>query len=159
MTLEDLNALSDLRAVEEFHKVCGAREWAREMEASRPFETEVEAYTRAEELWKELSREGRLEAFAAHPRIGDKSGSAWSQEEQKGVSEGEAVLARIRSGNEAYEKRFGHVFLICATGKRSAEILAALELRLKNSPEKEFDVACLEQVKIMRLRMEKLLKP
>lgn len=156
MTLAELNSLSDLHAVEEFLKVCGAREWARKMEASRPFETSREAIGRAEELWDSLSRQGRLEAFAAHPRIGDKSGSSWSREEQKGVAAGDS--AKIRSGNEIYEERFGHVFLICATGKSSSEILADLELRLKNAPDREFEIACLEQVKIMRLRMEKLLK-
>ena len=158
MSLEELNSLSDLRAIEEFTRVCGSREWARAMESSRPFESVPELVSRAEEVWDALSREGKLEAFAAHPRIGDKPASAWSRDEQKAVTDPEIIL-KLRSKNRLYEERFGHVFLICATGKGAAEILSELEARLPNPPEREFEIACLEQVKIMRLRMEKLLKP
>jgi 2-oxo-4-hydroxy-4-carboxy-5-ureidoimidazoline decarboxylase len=158
MTLEEFNSLADGRAVEELLKVCGSREWARELEASRPYETLEEAIARADEAWDELSRPGRLEAFAAHPRIGDKTGSSWSREEQKGVTD-EEILSRLRAKNQQYETRFGHVFLICATGKSAPQILDALNVRLANPPEKEFEIACGEQAKIMRLRMEKLIKP
>jgi OHCU decarboxylase len=158
MTLDELNSLPDNRAIEELLKVCGSREWAREMEASRPFETLIEAIERGEELWVDLSREDRLQAFAAHPRIGDRSGSRWSQEEQKGVH-GDDSLWVIQARNALYEQRFGHVFLICATGKSAPEILSELNRRLENTPEKELEIASQEQVKIMRIRMEKLITP
>src|SRR3954466_3605453 len=113
MTLAELNALSDSRAKEEFLKVCGAREWARAMEDLRPFASLAEAQATAEDCWDKLSHENRLEAFAAHPRIGERSASQWSQQEQSGV-QGDDVIRRLREANKEYEARFKHVFLICA---------------------------------------------
>jgi OHCU decarboxylase len=156
VNLAEFNSLSDGRAREELFKVCGSREWARAMEDARPFESIEEAHEAAWECWSNLSHENRLEAFAAHPRIGERSESAWSKQEQSGVH-GEDATKLLIEGSK-YEERFKHVFLICATGKGATEILAALKKRMANSPEQEFEIACEEQAKIIRLRMEKLFK-
>jgi len=55
----------------------------------------------------------------------------------------------------AYEQRFGHVFLICATGLSASELLDALRARLTNPVEAERDVVRGELAKIVRLRLAK----
>lgn len=109
-----------------------------------------------------------LEAFTHHPRIGDvknlrqkfASTAQWSQDEQKGVhGVPEDVIQALADGNARYEKKFGHIFLVCATGKSAQEMLALLQQRLHNTPETELRVAMQEQAKITRLRLEKLLNP
>src|SRR5262249_5689370 len=106
-----------------------------------------------------------LEAFAAHPRIGAVESlrkkfattAAWAAGEQAGVAGApETVLQALADGNRRYEGRFGHIFIVCATGKNAARTLARLEQRLANAPGEELRVAAAEQAKITRLRLEKL---
>lgn len=153
--LERLNALPAAEAEEVFLACCGARRWAREMAASRPFPDVEALMDSADRLWLALGREGWLEAFAAHPRIGE-SGGAWSRQEQAGAaSAAPEVRAALVRANRLYEERFGHVFLVCATGKSAEEMLALCSGRMANDPETELAVAAGEQAKITRLRLEK----
>ena len=108
------------------------------------------------------------EAFAHHPRIGDMaslrarfaSTAGWAADEQRGAAQAtEETLAALARGNRVYEERFGCIFIVCATGKSAAEMLALLEARLGNDPEHEMRMAADEQMKITRLRLEKLLEP
>src|SRR4029079_9101865 len=97
------------------------------------------------------------EAFAAHPRIGEKGGR-WSQQEQAGARGADAeILADLAEANRLYESRFEHIFIVCATGKSAEEMLGLLRARLDNNPETELRVAAEEQRKITSLRLEKLL--
>ena len=167
MTLHDLNALpaEDARAL--LLECCGSRAWAEVMTEARPFPDEARLHQDADAAWSNLGRDDVLEAFAAHPRIGERAaaGSAerharWSEAEQAGARDAEAnVAAALASGNREYEARFGHVFLICATGRSAAEMLSELQRRLRNDAAQELDVAAEEQRKIMHLRLEKLLQP
>ncbi len=101
----------------------------------------------------------RLEAFAAHPRIGERSASRWSQAEQAGASGADQeVVERLHQGNLDYEQRFGHVFLIRASGRSASEMLAALEERLTNDPETEMRIAAEQQRQITALRLDALLR-
>jgi 2-oxo-4-hydroxy-4-carboxy-5-ureidoimidazoline decarboxylase len=103
------------------------------------------------------------QALAAHPRIGgrpqpERPGgdreAAWSRQEQSGTRDaGAEVQAGLRAGNAAYEERFGHVFLICATGMSAASMLAALQARLGHDPGTEREVVRGELIKIVRLRL------
>ncbi len=68
-----------------------------------------------------------------------------------------AVLERLAQGNADYEAKFGHIFIVCATGKSAAEMLALLEARMPNDPKTEVMVAAEEQIKITRIRLKKLL--
>ena len=97
---------------------------------------------------------------AAHPKIGATHGaSAWARDEQKGAAgASQATRDALAAGNADYEKKFGWIFLICATGKSADEMLAALNARMQNDPASEFKVAVEEQKKITRLRLEKLLR-
>jgi 2-oxo-4-hydroxy-4-carboxy-5-ureidoimidazoline decarboxylase len=127
------------------------------MTAARPFRTVESLLERAEEEWRSLSEPDWLEALAAHPRIGDRTASGREAREQAGALGSNAetldVLARA---NAEYEARFGHVFVVCATGKSSAEMLALCRARLHNDPATEIRVAVGEQSKIVRLRLEAL---
>jgi OHCU decarboxylase len=113
--------------------------------------------TQADDVWWSLEGGDWLEAFAAHPRIGERA-AGWAGEEQSGVrGADDEVLGRLNSLNHDYERKFGHVFLIFATGKSAAEILAELERRLANDPATELRIAAGEQAKITRLRLQKAL--
>ncbi len=162
-----LDALPPAAAATELGHCCGARRFAGELVARRPFGSLAGLLEAAEEVQDRFGAEDWLEAFAHHPRIGDVAAlraryasaqsKSWSRGEQAGVAEaGEAVLERLAAGNAAYEARFGYLFIVCATGKSAAEMLAMLEARLGNDPAAELAVAAGEQRKITRLRLHKL---
>jgi OHCU decarboxylase len=167
MTLEDLNSLTSVAAEEEFLKCCGSTVWAKQMSDARPFSNSDELSSRADEVWAKLDENDWLQAFRAHPKIGEKKAEAaqsaeaqrWSAQEQ---SETERAAVETKSaladGNREYEQRFGFIFIICATGKSAEEILAALNGRLHNDPQTELRAAAEEQRKITQLRLKKLLE-
>src|SRR5947208_10683476 len=154
-----LNSLPAIKARAELSRCCGARHWVDAMIEARPFAGDTELFGVAERVWWGLGRADWLEAFAAHPRIGGRGGpkTDWARHEQAGADgAAEATLAALAQGNRAYEERFGHVFLISATGRTADEMLAALRGRLTNDPATELRVAAEEQAKITRLRLGKL---
>jgi 2-oxo-4-hydroxy-4-carboxy-5-ureidoimidazoline decarboxylase len=165
MNLERINGWSAAEARVELLRCCGSRRWAETMTALRPFATETAVFDAAELAWWALERSDWLEAFAAHPRIGDidalrarfGAAAAWPAHEQAGVSGApEDVLRRLAEGNRAYEERFGFIFIVCAAGKSAAEMLALLEARLRNAPDDEIKIAAAEHAKITRLRLERI---
>jgi OHCU decarboxylase len=158
VTLSELNVLEPpSRAEAEFERCCASTKWAHLMAAARPF-ADLEAMTAAaDRIWWSLDAGDWLEAFAAHPRIGGRPESAWSSEEQAtAAATADDVRDRLSRANEAYERRFGHTFLVCATGKTAEEILGMLETRWRNAPEFELRVAADEQRKITNIRLKKL---
>ena len=158
MHLGELNALAPDRAVPELLRCCGSTRWAREMAARRPFASMEAIATEADKIWHGLGREDWLEAFVAHPRIGERSRTRWSSEEQGGVASAPAATrARLDAANREYEARFGFIFIVCATGKGADEMLASVDERLTHSREHELRVAAEEQRKITRVRLAKLL--
>ncbi len=165
--LDRLNRPGAEAAREEFLRCCGSRRWAVAMETRRPFSDAAALRRAAEESASDLGTEDWLEAFAAHPRIGDRARlrerfgrtGEWSSREQAGLSTAtDEALEAIEQANRSYEERFGHVFLVCASGKGAPEILAALRERLRNAPEVELPIAAREQRAITRLRLERLLR-
>ena len=166
MTLDQLNRLAEAAARAELARCCGARRWIDRMCAARPFGDRGALLAAAERAFEGLGRADWLEAFGHHPRIGDlaslrakyASTAAWAGEEQRGTADaGESALAALAEGNRAYEERFGYIFIVCATGKSADEMLALLRARMPNPPEREIRIAVEEQMKITRLRLEKLL--
>jgi 2-oxo-4-hydroxy-4-carboxy-5-ureidoimidazoline decarboxylase len=164
--LERIDTLPAPEALAAFRRCCGSRRWAEAMAQGRPYGDEPTLLAAAERAFGPLSREDWLEAFAHHPRIGDRDALAarfpatagWSAAEQGGVSAaGADVLDALLEGNRAYEARFGHVFIVCATGKSAAEMLELLRERLSNAPEAELAIAGAEQRKITAIRLKKLL--
>jgi OHCU decarboxylase len=166
MTLEQLNQLTPPEAEAEFLKCCGSSAWARAMAENRPFASEEELFAKAKEASSSLSDEGWLEAFRAHPKIGEKKAAAgqteqeknWSAQEQSGLTAAPSdTVTQLAERNRQYEDRFGFIFIVCASGKSSDEMLTILDDRLNNEPSTELMVAAGEQQKITRLRLEKLL--
>jgi len=158
VTLVELNRLPEARAEGELLRCCGSMRWARLMSAERPFASIEVLAAVAQRVWWSLAAADWLEAFAAHPRIGDRPGSAWSAQEQaQAAAMADDVRQRLTQLNHEYERRFGYTFLICATGKSATDILERLERRLRNEPGDELQIAADEQRKITDLRLAKLL--
>lgn len=154
---DHLNLLpgADLRAA--LARCCGAKRWVSKMVAERPFANDAVVFVSAQYIWTRLKQDDWLEAFAAHPRIGEKAPDKWAREEQSGTAKASpATLKALTDGNKKYEAKFGHVFLICATGLSADAILAELKRRSGNEGAKELEIAAGEQAKITRLRLEKL---
>lgn len=129
------------------------------MLAHQPFRNRAELMATAEEVWWKLGEKDWLEAFAHHPRIGDANVTdRTARLEQSGVTGADGhVVQALAKGNRRYEEKNGFVFLMCATGKSAPEILAVLEKRLRNDCTTELKIAAAEQVKIMKLRLERTL--
>jgi OHCU decarboxylase len=162
------DALPDHEAAPLLESCCGAQAWVQGMLAARPFRTLGGVLDTADAVWWSLGPDDWREAFDHHPRIGEQSAArsqgataqAWSADEQRGTtSAGAGVRQALADGNREYEGRFGHIYLVCATGKSAEEMLALLQERLSNDPDTELRVAASEQAKITRLRLEKLFSP
>jgi allantoicase len=151
------NALPPAEQRAGFLRCCGSRRFAERMVEAGPYSSVAALMRTANRIWWTLERQDWLEAFAAHPRIGERS-SGWSSDEQAGTRGAEAqVMEELAAKNRAYEERYGHVFIVCATGKRADEMLAILESRLASDPEHEIRIAAEEQRKITRIRLERWL--
>jgi 2-oxo-4-hydroxy-4-carboxy-5-ureidoimidazoline decarboxylase len=161
-----LNGLQPSAARAALTRCCGSARWVDRMLEGRPYASATALFELAERVWNELGRDDYLEAFSHHPQIGADlaelqqkfaSTSAWSASEQSGAGgAGLATLEALRDGNRAYLERFGFIFIVCATGKSAAEMLALLRARLPNDPAVEVSIAAAEQAKITKLRLEKL---
>jgi OHCU decarboxylase len=164
--LERLNALSQVDAANQLLRCCGSIRWAKGMAVKMPFHDFQQLLAESDSIWSSLKQEDWLEAFSSHPKIGEKKTALtqssesrqWSEDEQSGArSASRETLSKLAELNKAYEKRFGYIFIICATGKDSDEMLAALRERLQNDPDTEIRVAAEEQRRITHLRLAKLL--
>lgn len=166
-SVDALNQLSAGEAEAEFLKCCGSSRWAKGMVSARPFKNAGALLSKADEIWQSLGEDDWLEAFHAHPRIGEKKAVAaqteqaqkWSEQEQSRAQQASPeTRAALADGNVRYEDRFGFIFIVCASGRSSEEILAILNSRLQNEPTVELKIAAAEQQKITALRLEKLLQ-
>ena len=161
-----LNSLPTEDAIRELRQCCGSRRWAEQISNDRPYSTLETLITHADLVWWTLTNFDWLEAFRSHPRIGEKKASdkvsaqsqQWSGQEQSGVSSAPQTTAdSLAELNRVYEQRFGFIFIICASGKTSEEMLAALNERLQHDSDTELRLAAAEQAKITSLRLKKLL--
>ncbi len=166
MTIQEFNQLSRETAQQELFKCCGSTRWATALAGKRPFDNREALIQSSDEIWKHCERADGLEAFTHHPKIGDikslekkfASTKEWAGKEQSGVESADiAVLEALSEGNRAYEKKYGYIFIVCASGKSAAEMLDLLQARMSNAPEDELKVAMSEQNKITRLRLLKLI--
>jgi len=165
--LDWLNALSCEAAREELLKCCGATQWTTAVEQGRPYASLEQLLTRGSEVWWSLDRSDWLEAFRSHPKIGEKKAASpvaarsqqWSAQEQRGVqTASEVAIEKLARLNRAYAEKFGFIFIVCATGKSTGEILALLQERIANEAAAELRSAAAEQAKITELRLRKLLE-
>jgi 2-oxo-4-hydroxy-4-carboxy-5-ureidoimidazoline decarboxylase len=158
--LADLNALPARDFEELLLGCCAAPGWARRVTQGRPYNSLADLLAAADAAWAARDPGDLGAAMAGHPRIGERRLSGWSAQEQAGVQAGVgsdvATVTALADGNAVYEQRFGHVFLICATGRGPAEILAELNRRMSNDPATEREVAAVEIGKINDIRLRKL---
>jgi OHCU decarboxylase len=158
--LEWFNDLPRDEAERQLLTCCGSPAWASRVAAGRPYSDLPALMSAADSIWAALAPADWLEAFDAHPRIGESGGHSpgSSRKEQSRVMSSPAgTLATMAEENRRYEARFGHVFLISAAGRSAEEVLAALHTRINNDPETELGVAAEEQRKITRLRLDGML--
>lgn len=154
MTLASFNAAAAEDAVAIMMSCCAATRFATAMAAWRPYSSFAAVEAAISAAFESLDWADVLEAMAGHPRIGARV-AGQSAAEQSGVAD--SSRAALAAGNRAYEERFGHVFLICASGLSGEEMLAALRGRLDNDPHTERTVATTELRKITVLRVRKAL--
>ncbi len=149
--LERLTMLSH----EQWLSICGSRRWVKEI-MSLNLSDLNEALQAAERIWNALPVSDCLEAFAAHPQIGDRQAMKSASEQAKVRESSQATLDGLAKLNEDYFKKFGFIYIVCASGKSGAEMLEDLKCRLVNRREEEIKIARREQLKIIRLRLEKI---
>ena len=164
--LERINQASTSEADSMFLDCCGSSVWASLMTMVRPFESEDELIGVAAAAWngEDLQTEDWLEAFSAHPKIGEtkqaqpSQSAEWSAGEQAGMSSADEHLKlELAEANRAYYEKFGFIFIVCATGKTAGEMLELCRTRLANDRETEIKIAAGEQQKITEIRLRKLL--
>jgi 2-oxo-4-hydroxy-4-carboxy-5-ureidoimidazoline decarboxylase len=159
------NQLPGKEAANEILPCCGSIAWATGVANRRPLENEVALLAASDEIWHSLSETDWLQAFRSHPRIGEsvahasagKSASWPAQEQQKVSDAADAVKIALAEGNREYERRFQHIFIVCATGKTASEILAILRRRLHNDAASELREAAEQQRLITQIRLKKWL--
>jgi 2-oxo-4-hydroxy-4-carboxy-5-ureidoimidazoline decarboxylase len=157
--LDGFNALSRERAEQVLRSCCSSRAWVRKVTAGRPYGSIEELCLAADDALAALTESEVDEALAGHPRIGDRPANESSRQEQSGVAGAdERTLAALAEANHVYEERFGHVYLVCATGKGGGELLTMLRDRLGNEPAEERRVVRSELGKINRIRLDRLLR-
>ena len=154
-----LNALSPEEARAELLACCGSRTWAERMVAARPLRDLTSAKAEGARVAEGLAEQDWLEAFGAHPRIGEKKTDArgWSAEEQSKVGDADrATLDALAEANRAYEAKHGFVYIVCATGKTAEDMLTLARERLQGDRARELVRAAQEQRLITDLRLDKL---
>jgi OHCU decarboxylase len=171
-TLAAWNAAGATEARNAMLACCGSKRWADAMVALRPIASVAALSEEADRVWGTMQEADWFEAFACHPRIGERKGigerkvsmhageqsAAWSRAEQaQASSASENVLAEIAAENQRYEERFGFTYIVCATGKSAEEMLAILKRRLGSTRESELREAAEQQRQIMQIRLGKWL--
>lgn len=161
------NSLDLPAAAREALPCCGSQAWATALASARPIEDEESLIEKSSSIWLGLPDDEWQEAFDSHPRIGQNHAQAhateeslrWSAQEQRAaLSKDEAAKLALDDANRRYEERFGRIFIVCASGKTSAEILAILEARMQNDNATELREAAEQQRQITQLRLHRWLE-
>ena len=163
--LQSWNAAGADAALDAMIACCCAHRWAEAMLALRPIPSVFELSEAADRVWSTMEEPDWIEAFACHPRIGERKAArasaksaAWSGQEQSSASDAESnVLEELAEGNALYEQRFGFTYIVCATGKSADEMLAILNRRLTSDRATELREAAEQQRQITQIRLGKWL--
>ncbi|MFG2454652.1 2-oxo-4-hydroxy-4-carboxy-5-ureidoimidazoline decarboxylase [Streptomyces sp. NPDC048512] len=158
--LARFNALARNAAFAALHEACASRAWAERLLAARPYATADDLYTASDAAMAELTDADLAEAMAGHPPIGrPKPGDPTSSREQRGMAgASEELKEEMLELNLAYQEKFGHVFLICATGRTGEQMRDAVKERIGNSSEQEREIVRVELGKINRIRLGNLVQ-
>jgi 2-oxo-4-hydroxy-4-carboxy-5-ureidoimidazoline decarboxylase len=161
------NSLDPAAAAREALPCCGSKAWAVALASRRPIMNESSLIEASSSIWLALPREAWQEAFDSHPRIGQRHAQAhateeslrWSALEQRtALREDDPAKLALEESNARYEQKFGRIFIVCASGKTSSEMLAALEARMKNDAATELLEAVEQQRQITQLRLHRWLE-
>lgn len=161
------NSLDAESAAREALPCCGSSAWAAGLASKRPLPDEASLIEVSSTVWLALPEDAWREAFDSHPRIGQKNPQShatteslrWSAQEQRtALSEDDAAKQALEDANRRYEQKFGRIFIVCATGKTTTEILALLEARMKNDASTELREAAEQQRQITQLRLRSWLE-
>ncbi|MEU9477459.1 2-oxo-4-hydroxy-4-carboxy-5-ureidoimidazoline decarboxylase [Streptomyces sp. NPDC048191] len=158
--LARFNDLEERAALAALHEACASAEWGRRILAGRPYAGLDEFYAASDAATAGLGTADLEEAMAGHPPIGrPKPGDPTSAREQRGMAgASEALRAEMLELNLAYQEKFGHVFLICATGRTGEQMRDAVKERMGNAPEQEREIVRTELGKINRIRLARLVE-
>ncbi|CAM5525326.1 2-oxo-4-hydroxy-4-carboxy-5-ureidoimidazoline decarboxylase [Streptomyces aurantiogriseus] len=158
--LTRLNALEEQAARAELHEVCAAPAWVQRLLDARPYSTTADLYAANDAAMAELTPADLEQAMAGHPPIGrPRPGDPTSAREQRGMAgASDELRAEMLELNLAYQEKFGHVFLICATGRTGEQMRDAVRQRIGNSPEQEREIVRTELGKINRIRLARLVE-
>jgi 2-oxo-4-hydroxy-4-carboxy-5-ureidoimidazoline decarboxylase len=162
--IAELNGLALDPATDLFGRCLGVGRWARELADGRPYADLPELLARADDLTASLTDQEVRQALDDHPRIGARPATrsataAWSSQEQSAVDSGDVDVAeRLRVANAAYEERFGHIYLVCATGRDAEDLLVDVARRMQHDPVTELSVVRTELGRIARLRLVKAVR-
>lgn len=156
---DGFNALDETAARATLHEVCASTAWAGRLLAGRPYATAEELLAANDAATAALTPDDLAEALAGHPPIGrPRPGDTASAREQRGMAgASDALKEEMLRLNLDYQEKFGHVFLICATGRTGEEMRDAARERLGNTPERERETVRGELAKINRVRLTRLL--
>ena len=161
------NSLDAESATREILPCCGSEAWAEALTAKRPYTNEATLFATSDSIWHSLPEAAWQQAFDSHPRIGQKHAQThateeslrWSaQEQHTALSADAAAKLALKEANLRYEKRFNRIFIVCASGKSSSEILSILEARMSNDPQTELHEAAEQQRQITQLRLHRWLE-
>jgi 2-oxo-4-hydroxy-4-carboxy-5-ureidoimidazoline decarboxylase len=163
--LDAWNQAGQPTALDAMLACCGSRRWAERMVALRPIASVEKLSQAADAVWATMEEPDWMEAFACHPRIGERKAAhavsqsaAWSAQEQSSTSQAaERVLSELAAGNALYEERYGFTYIVCATGKSAEEMLTILKRRLASSRDAELREAAEQQRQITQIRLGKWL--
>jgi 2-oxo-4-hydroxy-4-carboxy-5-ureidoimidazoline decarboxylase len=162
--LDRWNTLDAEPAAREILPCCGSTAWAETLTARRPFATPEELFDASDAVWSGLPEDAWQQAFDSHPRIGQQharaataTSLAWSSEEQRAATPDETAKLALAEANRQYEEKFGRIFIVCASGKSAAEILAICNGRMANDPATEILEAAEQQRQITQLRLRRWL--
>ena len=164
--LEAFNRAGSNAALLSLMSCCGSHRWAHTVATLRPFKDEEALFVAADDIWTQMSESDLMEAFRAHPRIGERKpaqasaqSKKWSSQEQAAVHDSETeILAELAASNHRYEELFGFTYIVCATGKSAKEMLAILKVRLANDRQSELQEAAEQQRQITQIRLRKWLQ-
>ena len=162
--LDEWNRADETSAKAAMLACCGATRWADAMVAARPAHSVATLSETADHIWAMMHEADWLEAFACHPRIGERKArptgqfAAWSRQEQgSAATASERILAELAKKNVLYEQRFGFTYIVCATGKSAEEMLVILTRRLNRDRQTELREAAEQQRQITQIRLGKWL--
>ena len=164
--LDAFNSIDNDTALASLISCCASHRWALSVATLRPFKDEEALFTIADFIWNKMQEPDWMEAFRAHPRIGERKpaqasaqSKEWSSQEQATVHDSHAeILAALAAGNLRYEQQFGFTYIVCATGKSAEEMLAILQTRLANDRHTELREAAEQQRQITQIRLRKWLQ-